>query len=64
GEYVEATYMAETRRVWQRQVAIQVGDHMMIFTATNASPFNPQQQATWEQWIHSFAPWAREAGHV
>ncbi|MHA3260316.1 DUF1795 domain-containing protein, partial [Yersinia pseudotuberculosis] len=22
------------------------------------------QQATWEQWIHSFAPWAREAGHV
>lgn len=66
GEYVEATYMAETRKVWQRQAAIQVGEHILIFTATHASAFNQQQHTLWEQWLHSFKPWPREKepGHV
>ncbi|MFJ3456041.1 DUF1795 domain-containing protein [Scandinavium goeteborgense] len=64
GEYVEATYMAETRRVWQRQVAILLGAQALIFTATNAAAFNKQQHALWEEWIHSFTSRDEEAGHV
>lgn len=59
-EIIEATYMADSRQVWQRQLAIFHGERVLIFTATATAAFTAQQNADWEQWVSSFRPGARD----
>ena len=63
-EQVDASYLADSRKVWQRQLALFCGENVLIFTATSTAAFTDHQSHQWEQWVHSFRPWQQQGGEM
>lgn len=61
-EQVDASYMADGRKVWQRQLALLRGEIVLIFTATSTVAFTAKQDQQWAQWVESFRPWPSQGG--
>ncbi|WP_144936428.1 DUF1795 domain-containing protein [Pseudomonas alabamensis] len=57
GIQIKAHYLKDGKPIHQRQAAIEVGpERILVFSTTSQSPFNVDQDESWQSLLSSFVP--------